>query len=772
MRSKKRGIYFLFVLFLVFFTSCTSETGKTDTGEKRGVSKITEGKASVAETPSYDRNTTVYHLTAEGNPYRMEYTERGFFYFEMLEDTYQFYFQSYEEKEPKVFCSVRDGYVRDFSAVVNEGKLKLFIYLVGEETCILEYDETGKECGKTLLDEQFAQLESMADFQACSENMLGHGNRESLEVSYVIAMGQQVFLIDSSGNIECEFALKGRVRRICPAQEGKLMILTERDTEEQGKQGLSEIDLVQGKLRDEIDLPSGFMNLFPFGKEYVMIFGDRVSCFADLSKAISKEGELLAGEEVLIDLEKQGLLGSQMQFLFGDREEIKIVSMDPYDQERQVNLFALRVKADVGNGQEKGRKETIAQKEVYAPDGRRYVYVAIPKDCIWQVDFHAKKYNQTSDQAFVKIEKYESLEDYLGKGNRPDVIMFHDQTEMTDFIQKNVLADLKPFFEENENYSLEDVIPKARELLGMDTQEGLYGMAGIFRLLLMEISKSLEEEIGMGLNAVNYLKWYDQFLTKQEISGIGGIDQFLYANIDAFYDENNAKAWFASPEFYELMRAYKDVNDHHKGKIDMREVQFGKGVEILRYAQGAIWLGAYGCSTDENYIMMGVPRVDGKKKVYMQLFYPMSILCTSDGKEFAFDFMMYYNGLEEWLAVGDTPDAYGKRNDDQTQGLFSVYQSILDEQIFESEKPKSHVKAREEDGTFIEGKFDDWFYTEEKKETLRNLIDSAAPTTKTQSDVFGMLLEEMDAYWNGNKDLESACEILQNRVELYLREQK
>ena len=78
--------------------------------------------------------------------------------------------------------------------------------------------------------------------------------------------------------------------------------------------------------------------------------------------------------------------------------------------------------------------------------------------------------------------------------------------------------------------------------------------------------------------------------------------------------------------------------------------------------------------------------------------------------------------------------------------------------IFETEK--SYIVTR--DG--------EQFFTQEQKEQLWKLIHNSVPDTKTQRDIFAMCLEEMSAYWNGDKDFESACEILENRVTLYLEE--
>lgn len=62
------------------------------------------------------------------------------------------------------------------------------------------------------------------------------------------------------------------------------------------------------------------------------------------------------------------------------------------------------------------------------------------------------------------------------------------------------------------------------------------------------------------------------------------------------------------------------------------------------------------------------------------------------------------------------------------------------------------------------------FFTEEQINQLKSLIDCAVPDTKVRRDIYSMLMEEMDAYVQGGKDLDSACEILQNRASLYLME--
>ena len=64
----------------------------------------------------------------------------------------------------------------------------------------------------------------------------------------------------------------------------------------------------------------------------------------------------------------------------------------------------------------------------------------------------------------------------------------------------------------------------------------------------------------------------------------------------------------------------------------------------------------------------------------------------------------------------------------------------------------------------------EFYYTEDHFTHLRYLIDNAIPTTMAQEDIYIILLEEMEPYLQGQKDIDSCCKVLQSRVEIYLAE--
>lgn len=55
---------------------------------------------------------------------------------------------------------------------------------------------------------------------------------------------------------------------------------------------------------------------------------------------------------------------------------------------------------------------------------------------------------------------------------------------------------------------------------------------------------------------------------------------------------------------------------------------------------------------------------------------------------------------------------------------------------------------------------------------IRTLIDNISDKFKYNVEIQKIINEEVDAYMQGQKDIESVCEIVQSRVQLYLDERK
>ena len=711
-----KKILFFICVMLFFLSSCKKTTD------------VEDGKATI---PTYNRNTSEIRLIENANLYRISFSEEGFFYYVTIdaEDAevlqYDFYYQSFQEENVSLICTVRGGYVRDFHGTVIDGKVKLWVLQGGDENYVLEYGQDGELCSKTELDKALNDQGKLVRFLVNPNGGL------------LVGMDDQIYLINENGQLMEKIKVDGIVRELYDFHEHGIYVIFEKDNHNNSHFDLAKVDVKKKLTEDVRELPNGISEVYAFEGGFAYVSDKEIIYFMN-----GKE------DSILVDLDKQGIIASRIRYVFESEDKINLVSMNASVQEGKINLYVLEKKAQ-------GEKNET-DRTLFTDDGRRKVLVAVPKKYNCQIEFHAKEYNQTSDESYIEVIRFEeTLEEYLGKGNEPDIIMFADNTEIGDYVKKGVLTDLIPLFREQEEYSAKDIVPKARELLGLNESDAMYAMAGWFWLLI-RTSDGSEYDSDKECDTVKYLKWYDAFMTENGYEGVGKLQNVLYANVPLFYDEKSATAFFDSLAFRELLTTYREIMASHTGNVGIIE----GSIRNQMIAYGPRWYASYVRYelTEPNTAMEGVPCIDGQDHVYMRFDYPMSILSISDCKSEAFHFIMYYNSLAEPLAKGDSESSYGKNGN--TLARFSVFEENLRTEIYESKRPYSSLGQQES------------FFTEEQIVHLKELIDCAEAETKTQRDIYGIVEEEIAYYLLGKKDLEETIEIIQNRACLYLNENK
>ncbi len=725
---KRWGIVLLTILLMIAMNGCSL------VNEEKNSETYTD--TETLEVPYYSKATSIFNIEKDANLYSVDFDKDGLTYYvadnlfakesDIQHVQYKLYYQTYDGKETKLLSTLSDGIVCDFS--YNEDEKKLVVLFCEECPYLIEFDKNGKEINRIELEESFGEFTDIVRVQASSDN------------GYIVSKGKQLYIIDRNGNVTNNATLEGMVSKII-LKEDKLYILLESRIAEKNVRTLAEYKIPDNKLVCDISLEEEFVDFLLYDNQVAIVYRNKVTLL-DIS---------LKNEQTIIDLDRQGIISAEIKGIFSTDKGMDVVTLN-YDGD---GFFIELSKQDENDN---SKSELNADKRKYTEDGRQIVHVAIPKWCPYQVEFHAKKYNQISDNTYVEIERLEeSLELYLGKGNRPDVIMFVNHTDMKPYVDKNMLADLSPLFEEQEKYSLEGIIPKAKEILGSENGASIMTMAPNFRLLLLT-SDGTEYDANGQCDAYSYLDWYSNYIDDNDISGIGNLEDFLYANIGVFFDEEKAEAYFTNSEFKMLMSKYKQLIADNYGRTNSNDITLNLGYTVYEIASGPTWRATYRCPelAESNAHKRGIPGVDGQDIVYIILDYPMSILNTSECKNAAFDFIMYYNSLEDYLGLGDTESAYGKGG--TTTARFSVYESILDKLIYNSERPYCSINGYS------------FFYTPEQNEQLRLLINSAVPDTKSHRIIFSMLLEEMETYIDGTKGLDEMCDILQNRAMLYLME--
>ena len=729
----KHRSFLVFILSIFLMLSVVGCTNKND------VSNNNTAGENLAAPPVYSRSTSEFYMKDGANPYKMAFSEYGFAYYvnEVVEDNdrYDIYYQSFEVSEPVCIGSVEDGYIGDIYLAHKDGSAGIYVFSKGEKAILTEYNPKGKIINETVLDES-------ANEQVLSKILV------TPEGSIIVGTEKEVMFLDQTGTVTGNIQIDGYLRSLFFSDNGKLCGIIEKN--DSGKVQTEYCELKSDIFAENLiyTLPDINSDVWTFDSGIAYVKGSYIAASYQENGVVN-----------IVDLDKQQLFGSQIKYIFGTKDEIKLVSMDESDPEGKVYLYTLSEKPEVA---ETG--ETKAD-DAYTEDGRKIVKVVIPKDCIFQVDYHAKKYNQVNDKVFVEIEELsEPLEDYLGKGNRPDVIMFEDNTEAQDYVNKGLLEDILPLISEDDKYLIDDILPKAKELCCLNGK--MYSLGGLF-WMMCNVSNGQENKEGDFCNTTEYLKWYDAFLTERGINGKGRIENLLYTSVSDFYDEESGKASFESDEFKKLINTYKEVCNNHEGNISQQEITELYDFTTYMIASGPRRYISYGSGLfDTSLSLEGIPCIDGTRKVYMKINYPMAILNTSNRKEEAADFILYFASIKEYLQKG-----YNEKDLTQspyTMGLLSVFKENLDYEILKTEKPYTSAAVMFEDG--VERR-QEWYFTQEHCDHLLELIEQAVPDSKEHIMIFNMMIEEMDGFVNGNKDLDECCKILQSRAELYLSEQ-
>lgn len=710
-----------------------------------GCAKKGDNANTISNIPTYERIEVSFCLADNANTYKLVYADEGVFYYSMFygdadandEDVpveNRFYYKKYGSGEEVLKGTIFDGAVRDMSYIYGNDSVKLVVLHTGEETCIYEFDEVGNIYKKIALDSSFNDFNQGLCLLPVSDE------------KFIVSRGNELFFIDSNAQVIGSASIEGNVSSLIAAKNNEIYAITDKNTQYGYEKHVCKIDIRNMCVTDDEVLANDVIGCFAYEDGLALVYSGKISIFH-----IGQEDE-----KDIIDLNVLNLISSEIVHIFTDNDEIKIVSMNS----ENTGVFVSLKEKSVGSTDSSSQNDS----DLYTQDGKRIVHVVVPEDYIFKIDFHAKKYNQVSNDTYVQIEYLnESLELYLGKGNQPDVIMFANHTEVQPYIEKDLLVDFTPYFEGQDEYSLDDIVPQVKEILCDNDSDAIYGMSGSFRLLMMVSDGTEFDETGK-CDAYEYLKWYDQFLTDNNMSGFGDMYSLLYTNIGEFYDETKDEAYFTSNEFKQFMELYKDIYSKHVGEIDtagMWSNYSDTNVEIYR---GAFWRVGFGVSAlaDEGTRMTGIPTIDGQAQVLMMVDCPMGIMSTSDCKQEAFDFIMYYSSLENYLMKGESESDYGKNG--MTIARLSTYSRVLDSLIFECEKP--FYSRYIGDTGFTE----ECFFTDDNKANLREMIDCAVSDTKSRRDIYVMFEEEMDAYLNGSKDLDSVCSILQSRASLYLQE--
>ena len=381
----------------------------------------------------------------------------------------------------------------------------------------------------------------------------------------------------------------------------------------------------------------------------------------------------------------------------------------------------------------------VPLNEIWAKDGATWT------DSLDQRVAEAmNQFNRASDTYRVEVETYGSAQDLqlkLSAGDVPD-LLYWDQGTLEDgpsiplLAKKGYLADLEPLFDADPELSTEDFIPNLLELAKAQA-DGLYAMPIEFYFVTL-IGKKEYVGDSTGWTVSDMIAAARQMPEDMEvweyISQWDMLDIILRCNLSDFMDVDAGTCQFETQEFYDILNFSRDYFPSEVGE------DYTPSGNAMLTGEGAMGrVGQFASDVlrpleEQGKTLIGYPGA-GASGLSIIFYQEMSIFAQGQQQK----------GAREFLR---TLYSY-----DYQYGCWSAVRADA-------------FNAREDWYLEVNGSC-----TKEESRAARELVYQATQLRETAYPCSNLILEEVQAFFAGDKSAEETARIIQNRVEIYLAEQ-
>lgn len=343
-------------------------------------------------------------------------------------------------------------------------------------------------------------------------------------------------------------------------------------------------------------------------------------------------------------------------------------------------------------------------------------------------------------------EVYEGINIHLAAKESADILYLVDYSNLRRYQSKGYLEDLTPYLEQSEKISNEAFLQEVLECMKIDGK--LYGISNSFCISTL-VGKSSQHDTNAGWTVEEFLKWLSDNSKEKPVYGLSKMDIMeccLKGNMDAYVNWENGKVSFEEDSFKDMLVTVKELNAETDMYYDLCLDVGAKDILLELYTKGIF----------ENYLDMryggevvykGYPNDNGTPKYYFT-FNCLSMLSRSENKEGAYAF------LEFAIARQDMENRY--------YSLKSNYEKSIEWAL------NYKISEKMPNGEWTETPL----LTREQAEQQRELLVYAAKDTIRNQKIRSIVMEEVEVYLQDGKDLDETCAIIQNRVQLYVDENK
>ncbi len=579
---------------------------------------------------------------------------------------------------------------------------------------------------------------------------------------YITGGGEgNVYVIDGDGTLLFTLtAENGWINSLVKLSDGTVAAMYY----EEGENGylLSTIDKTAKAFGEDISIPYNVYNLINGGGEYDYYYND---------------GYSLYGYQVATETATQ-----LINWINSDINVNDLQNIIPLDDGR-----ILGISSNWRNGRSDYEVVTLTKADPATIPEKEILTFA----CMWlDYDLQAKiiDFNKTNDSYRINVVDYSTFnteDDYTAgqtkltteiiSGQVPDILST-DNLPITRYIARGLLEDLRPYIESDPELGPDALVPGAEKAL--EVNGGIYQAAASFSIsTVIGATDIVGDQMGW---TVDELQAALQKMPEGAVAFANATrDDMLYyvsmMNQNNYVDWTTGECDFNNEEFIKLLEFVKtfpaEINyDEETYVSEYRQIMDGKVMlsrstvadfdEFQRYKK------LYG----GDVTFVGFPTTEGSGSV-ASVSGGLAISSTCEHKDAAWSFIRYLF-TEEYQAGDD-------------EGYNYVWGIPTNQKAFDKfvENAMEKQMGTDEDGNEVEISHGTWWVdegieielyaaTQEEVDQLLELINNVTGSLSFDQDIYNIIAEEVQPFFEGQKTAQDVASIIQSRATIYVNEQR
>lgn len=402
----------------------------------------------------------------------------------------------------------------------------------------------------------------------------------------------------------------------------------------------------------------------------------------------------------------------------------------------------------------------------------------------------AVAFNKQSDTYHVNVKYYMDRTNYsetswqdgitalnnaLVSEDAPDLVAVSN-ISVPKLAAKGAFEDLNPYLDKSSSIKRENYPENIIES-GSVGEKLIYIPKTFMIETIVGKTKNVGEKSGWSMEDVMAFK--EKYPEAELIMGATKarmLEYFLQYNQDAFVDYAAGKCSFDSDEFKKLLQFAGSFPDEYEWSEDgeNRPTLLRNDKVLLEsvYISDLYSIQIYPEMFGEAVTYIGFPTTDGSAGIGLRSQNGLAMTAKAHNKDGAWAFIEFYLGREGRMYDWGLPA-------DKT----AMQKLIEKETTVEYQKDEKGELILDEDGNPIPENnhggigYDDWEYTyhnctEEEIAEVQRIIAQAKATDTMDTELLGIITEEAEPFFKGQKSVDDVAKIIQSRAQVYVNENR